>query len=715
VVSFDVADTRAAPRAAESLARLAYNLRWSWAAPMVSRLFEDLAPDVWRDSHNPVAVLRTLDQGAIAAHADAICLAERELEAYLAAPGSDLSRVCPPVCYLSAEFGITRCLPLYAGGLGVLAGDHLKAASDRRLPVVGMGLLYRYGYFRQSLDASGYQIERFDGIEPDALPLRPVVVGDSVQLRVSVPLGDANVAARIWKADVGNVPLYLMDTNVAENQQDERWITGHLYGGTEDTRIRQEIVLGIGAARVSRALQLFGLEDAPRVYHLNEGHSAFLVLELVREALHDGIAGSVEEALARVAQRVVFTTHTPVSAGHDVFHPDLIERYLWRLRLELGLSRAEMLQLGQLHPSDNAPFSMTVLALRGAAQRNAVSQLHERVTNAMWSSVGVDSAAHSAATSIIGITNGVHAPSWVGHHTGMVFDAYLGPHWRTAARDPLSWSGIAGVPPRVLWSARTAQRMRLLERVRLELGKQAPAIRVTADALPGDCLVIGFARRFTTYKRPGLLLEEPQRLADLVGNPRRPVLFVFAGKAHPRDEPGKLLIQRVVNASFDQRFAGRLVFIQDYDVELASLMVQGCDVWLNTPRRPFEASGTSGMKAMLNGALHMSELDGWWHEAYRPEVGWALGVGIPEDLPEPARDAAEARQLMDLLEWHVAPMFFDRDSFGVPLDWLAMVQRSITQLAPAFSADRMVTEYVHRMYVPAASSQGSGDLPSSPA
>jgi starch phosphorylase len=680
---------------------LAYNLGWSWTAPATRGLFERLAPDVWRHTQNPVAVLRSLDTNVILDHLDAIRAADQGLATYLEAPRSDTAFVCPRVAYLSAEFGIAGCLPLYAGGLGVLAGDHLKAASDMGLPVIGIGLLYRYGYFRQGLDDSGYQTEHFDGIEPAALPIRPVLVGNSVQLRVAVPLAAGRVFARVWRADVGRVPLYLLDTNIDENAELDRWITAHLYGGTADTRIRQEIVLGIGAARVLRALQRFGLELAPEVYHLNEGHSAFLVLELVREALDEGSASTVEQALARIAQRVVFTTHTPVSAGHDDFPAELVESYLSRFRAELGLSRAKMMRLGQLHAANDnnevEPFSMTVLALRGAAHRNGVSQLHEQVSNTMWGTVGVGLASSAAARPMIGITNGVHGPTWVGDEMRALFDEYLGSGWRSCAREPLNWKGITRVPHSQLWSARAAQRTRLLECVRLQLRGN----RIWADALPDDCLIIGFARRFTTYKRPGLLLQDPHRLERLLGDQDRPVLLVFAGKAHPQDDPGKMLIQRIVQAAFDQRFSGRLVFIEDYDIEIARLIVQGCDVWLNTPRRPFEASGTSGMKATLNGAVHISELDGWWYEAYRPGLGWALGDGIPEDLAEQVRDAAEARQLMDLLEWQVVPKFFGRNSDGVPLEWLAIVKRSIMTLAPKFSADRMVSEYVRRMYIPA--------------
>jgi starch phosphorylase len=687
-------------RLSASLARLAYNLRWAWE-PCAAELFEALAPATWSASHNPVAVLRApRGEVVLARHAAHIEAAAGDLEDYLTGDlGAARSRL-PRIAYLSAEFAIAECLPIYAGGLGVLAGDHLKAASDLGLPLIGVGLLYRYGYFRQSIDDTGQQRECYDATDPFDLPLRPVVWGDGWPLHVAIPFTGRSVYARVWRADVGRIPLYLLDTDVALNREDDRWITAHAYGGDQDTRIRQEIVLGLGGARLLRALRVTGLEPTPAVYHLNEGHSAFVLLDLVREHIGLGAASTFQEALVQVAQRVVFTTHTPVAAGHDVFGSDLIETHLGEYREQLGLTRDALLRLAQPHGAEASdPFSMTVLALHGAARRNAVSQLHARVSHGMWAGVGVG--VHDAPPSVAmaAVTNGVHGPTWVGREMSALFDRWVGQRWRTTAREAATWAPLADVPFPTLWAARTAQRARLLARA-----------KVASDA--STALVLGFARRFASYKRAALLLEDTQRLATLMtSGAGRELIIVFAGKAHPNDEAGKQLVQRVVVASRQEPFVGRLVYLENYDVELARLMVQGSDIWLNTPRRPLEASGTSGMKAVLNGALHLSELDGWWDEAYRPDVGWALGGGVAERLTDGARDVAEARELLDLLEFQILPLFFARDQAGVPHHWLARVVRSILVLAPTFSAERMVLEYAEHMYLPALGSAAPAAVP----
>jgi starch phosphorylase len=671
-----------------SLARLAYNLRWAWA-PNTTQLFASLAPATWQATHNPVAVLETVEQTALERHHAAIEAARAELDDYLTGPRPP---AVPPIAYLSAEFAITECLPLYAGGLGVLAGDYLKVASDLGVPLIGVGLFYRFGYFRQTLDATGRQQECYDALDPAKLPLRPVVWSDRGPLYVSIPFSGRTVWARVWRADVGRVPLYLLDTNLARNREDDRWITAHAYGGEQDTRIRQEIVLGIGGARLLRTLRVTGLERAPAIYHVNEGHSAFVVLELARERLRHGQASGFDEALHQVAQRVVFTTHTPLPAGHDTFSVDLVETYLGEYSRELGLaSILDLARLGQRLPSaPEEPFSMTVLALRGAARRNAVSRLHGRVSRQTWSAVGLGVHDQPPIVAMDAITNGIHTPTWAGPEMSALFDRWLGRRWRTTARERATWAPLADVPTRTLWEARTAQRARLLA-------------RAGVDVEPSEALVVGFARRFATYKRAALLLEDADRLAELLrGDARQPVVIVFAGKAHPRDEAGKRLVQRIVQASRERRFQGRLVYLENYDLELARLMVQGSDVWLNTPRRPLEASGTSGMKAVLNGALHVSELDGWWDEAYRPDLGWAVGSGGAPDLTDDAAaDAAEARQLLDLLCFEIAPLFFARGALGIPRDWLGRVVRSILVLAPHYSAERMLLEYAGRMYLPA--------------
>ncbi|MBV9169713.1 MAG: alpha-glucan family phosphorylase, partial [Chloroflexi bacterium] len=483
---------------------------------------------------------------------------------------------------------------------------------------------------------------------------------------------------------------------------DDRWITGHLYGGDQDTRIRQEIVLGIGGARLLRTLQVLGIECAPAVYHLNEGHSAFVALELARERLASGAATSFATAHRTVASRLAFTTHTPVSAGHDTFPAELVEAYFSEYREQLGLSQTELMALGQhAAVNDGSGFSMTVLALRSAHARNGVSQLHGAVSRRMWRGVGVGVDDAPPRTEMEAITNGVHSATWAGPDMSSLFDDRMGTAWRTAPHKHSSWQRLTDCDSTQLWSARTAQRGRLLERVdaaaRTE-GLEGLAPEVTADR----ALVLGFARRFATYKRAGLLLEDPDRLWRLLaGDPTRPVVLVFAGKAHPRDEAGKRLVQRIVEASRDERFRGRIVFLENYGVELARLLVQGSDVWLNTPRRPEEASGTSGMKAALNGALNVSELDGWWDEAYAPGIGWPLGDGMPQDASADEVDRMEACQLMETLEHEVVPLFFARDPQGVPVQWLGRVVRSIETLAGQFSAHRMLQEYVELMYRPA--------------
>ncbi|HEX8967145.1 MAG TPA: alpha-glucan family phosphorylase [Chloroflexota bacterium] len=680
------------------LEQLAYNLRWSWD-PSTRALFQSLAPEPWSRTHNPVAVLKWVadEPDRLAEHAESIAERHRDLKQYLSRASQ--IRGAPRVAYFCAEFAITESLPIYSGGLGVLAGDHLKAASDLGLPLVGVGLLYRYGYFRQVIDETGYQAEAYDRLDTDTAVIRPVLSAHGMPVIVSVPFPGRVVYARVWVAQVGRVPLYLLDTDLPDNREDDRWITGHLYGGDQDTRIRQEIVLGIGGLRALRAI--LPLDAQPAVLHMNEGHSAFLSLELARECLASGAARTFDDALLRDAPHLAFTTHTPVAAGHDAFPSDLVEAYFNGYRQELGLTHEQFMLYGRREADATwERFSMTLLALHSAARRNGVSQLHGAVSKQMWGGVGVSLRDAPPAAEMESITNGVHTATWVGVEMGAAFDARVGTAWRSAPDMPKNWRGLDGIDRRALWSARTAQRARLLERVdamahREGLGGLHP------DITPERAMVLGFARRFATYKRAGLMLTDPDRLVRLLDGGDRPMVIVFAGKAHPRDEPGKLLVQRIVQASRDERFRGRLVFLENYDVEIARLLVQGSDVWMNTPRRPQEASGTSGMKATLNGALHLSELDGWWDEAYEPGLGWALGEGLSEELVGEAHDVAEATQLMDLLEYEILPRFFKRDEHGLPLSWLDSVARSIQTMAPRFSAQRMVREYTERFYVPA--------------
>jgi starch phosphorylase len=685
----------------EPLTRLAYNLRWTWE-PTTARLFASIAPDVWRVSHNPVAVLDALTPAALKAHAGAIQAAHSELADYLRIPSR--SEV-PTVAYLSAEYALTECLPMYSGGLGVLAADHLKAASDLGLPMLGIGLLYYQGYFRQVLDEMGHQREQYERLDPTQLPLRPVRLPDGELLRVSVPFPGRRVSAAVWLAQVGRVPLYLLDTNLECNREDDRWITAHLYGGDSDTRLRQEMILGIGGGRLLRAL-----DYAPTVYHLNDGHAAFLIVELAREALEHGAALTFDAALEQVAHHVVFTTHTRLAASHDAFPVQLMEAYLHDYLASFGVQVHDLLRVARpaSAPVDE-PFSMTYLALRGASQRNAVSPLHGAISRDMWSSIGVGARDVPPIMRMTTITNGVHTQTWAGPDMAALFDTHLGGRWRTTAAERTTWQPLLGAPHAALWAARTSQRARLLARVEREVWHSSVGCSFPTDLDPARLMIIGFARRFTSYKRATLLLRDHAALSRLLASDKdRQVLIVFAGKAHPRDDPGKLMIQRVVDATHDERNGGRLVFLPDYDLELARLLVQGSDVWLNTPRRTNEASGTSGMKAVLNGALHLSELDGWWDEAFRPGIGWALGRDLPDEMSDEARDVAESAELIELLEHEVLPLFFDRDAADVPVRWLERVSRSITTLAPAYSAERMVCEYVERLYRAVGDRSGMG-------
>jgi starch phosphorylase len=680
------------------LEQLAYNLRWSWD-PAALNLFQSLAPEPWSRTHNPIAALKSAinEPDRLAEHAESILERHHDLDQYLNRPPR-LKNV-PRIGYFCAEFAIAETLPIYSGGLGVLAGDHLKAASDLGLPLVGVGLLYRYGYFRQVIDEAGYQRETYERLDTDAVAVRPVLNALGAPVIIDMPFPGRNVYARVWVAQVGRVPLYLLDTDLADNREDDRWITGHLYGGDQDTRIRQEIVLGIGGLRALRAV--LPADAQPDVLHMNEGHSAFLSLEAARECLASGCAANFDDALLRIAPHLAFTTHTPVAAGHDAFPSDLVEAYFNGYRQQLGLTHEEFMLYGRRDPEAVwERFSMTVLALHSAARRNGVSQLHGAVSKEMWGGVGLTLRGAPPAAEMEAITNGVHTATWVGPEMGDLFDRQVGKKWRASPDLPTNWKGMSQVEKTALWAARTAQRARLLKRVdAMSRFEQRGGLH--RDVTPERAMVLGFARRFATYKRAGLVLADPDRLVRLMDGANRPLVIVFAGKAHPRDEPGKLLVQRIVQASRDERFRGRLVFLDNYDVEIARLLVQGSDVWMNTPRRPQEASGTSGMKATLNGALHLSELDGWWDEAYAPGLGWALGEGLGEELVGEAHDAAEARQLMDLLEFEILPQFFDRDEDGLPRRWLDCVARSIQAMAPRFSAQRMVREYAERFYTPA--------------
>ena len=606
-----------------------------------------------------------------------------------------------PVAYFSLEFALTESLPNYSGGLGVLAGDHLKAASDLGIPLVGVGLLYHEGYFRQTLGADGWQREEYQLIDVAQQPLKPVLNGEGNRLTITIPVDGRTVSAQVWRLDVGKVPLYLLDTDNAENGENDRQLTGRLYGGDSELRIQQEMVLGIGGVRALRAMGL-----NPSVCHMNEGHSSLLGMERIRTLMEEQGA-SLPEASLPVTAATAFTTHTAVAAGIDLFPPDLVRRYLAEYGRAMGLDEQTLLGLGRTNPLDESePFSMAMLGLRLSGFRNGVSKLHGTVSQRLWESAWP--ALPLEQVPIDSVTNGVHLPTWVANDIGEIYDRYVGHSWRD---DPsnANWAGVSEVPDEELWTTHERQRARLIHRARTQHAEtlMSRGLSDTTGAvsakLDPTAMTIGFARRFAGYKRATLLFRNPDRLAAILNRADRPVQFIFAGKAHPRDEPAKALIREVMQLSARPEFQGRLVLLERYDVELARALVQGCDIWLNTPVRPLEASGTSGMKACANGAIHMSVMDGWWWEAYKPGLGWKVGRSQLDDDPE-AQDAFDSESIYDLLEHEVTNAFYERDSIGVPREWVARMKASIAAFAPVFNTSRMVAEYATKAYAPAAAS-----------
>jgi starch phosphorylase len=686
-----------------ALQELAMNLRWSWDA-RTRDLFRWVDPVAWEATGgDPVALLGRLDP----ARADEL-VGDPAFAAFLSEVRLDLDRYLGSrlwfqgrgesplraVAYFSPEFGISEALPQYSGGLGVLAGDHLKAASDLGLPLVGIGLFYRQGYFRQSLDADGWQKERFPDLDPHAMALR-LVEG----LRINVELADRTLVAQVWRADVGRVRLYMLDSNVEENGPEEASVTDRLYGGGTEHRLRQEILLGVGGVRT-----LVALGEQTQVFHSNEGHAGFLGIERIRGHVVEG-GMTFDEAVEAVRAASVFTTHTPVPAGIDRFPAELMETYFAGWAKECGISIDQLMELGHEpgEPAD-APFNMAVLGLKLSYRANGVSKLHGRVTRFMFSSLWPD--LPSQELPITSVTNGVHAASWTSTEMASLFTRHVLPAWAEAGA--AAWERIDQVSDYELWRARDQARDRLVATVRSRLrssltrqGFSANDVSWTDDVLDPRALTIGFARRFATYKRASLLLSDPQRLKALLLSADRPVQIVYAGKAHPADTAGKELIRQVVQFCSDPEIRHRMVFIEDYDMALARTLTQGSDVWLNTPRRPLEACGTSGMKASLNGALNCSILDGWWDEAFNGDNGWAITSSEGEaDLVR--RDEAEAASLFAILERQVVPLFYDRSDGVVPRRWVHRVKASLRSLGPFAQAARMVRDYVEDIYEPVA-------------
>lgn len=706
------------PPRLQALNKLAYNLWLSWTHEATA-LFRRIDADLWEAvDHSPVKLLGAIDQHRLEqlldddgflAHMDRV---EEEFEAYLKAP-TWFQEVCAPtrptsdlvIAYFSAEFGLHESVPVYSGGLGVLSGDHLKSASDLGLPLVGVGLMYREGYFRQYLTVDGWQQERYPENDFFNLPLFAETGPDGSPLVVGVPFPGREVFVRVWRLQVGRLPLYLLDTNIPRNNPEDRLITARLYGGDHDMRVRQEIILGMGGVRALRAL---GKE--PTVCHMNEGHSAFCVLERIRELME---RTGCDFATAREAVRAgtVFTTHTPVPAGNDVFAPQLIDHYFGWLIPQLKIDRSEFLALGRINPADAAePFGMTVLALRLSNIANGVSQLHGVVSRKMWKNIWPD--LPDAEIPITSITNGIHTPSWVSPDLAQLYDRYLGGQWRGRPDEAHIWKRVEAIPDAELWRTHERRRERLVAFARGRLKKQLAArnalpaeIARAEEVLDPDALTIGFARRFATYKRGTLIFRTLERLTAILGNKDRPVQFLFAGKAHPRDHGGKELIAEIMQFTRRPEFRRRLVFLEDYDMNVARYMLQGVDVWLNNPRRPLEASGTSGMKGAVNGGLNLSILDGWWCEGYAGDNGWAIGAG--EEYTDLAyQDDVESRAFYDLMEQEIVPLFYTRGNDGVPRGWLKRMKRSIASLAQVYNTGRMVAEYTTVAYLPSAERYG---------
>jgi starch phosphorylase len=702
------ADRPPLPARIARLEDLATDLWWSWNAE--GRLvFRRLDYTVWRlTAHNPVRMLRVIDPAKLDAAARDprfLLLYDRALAALDAARearntwwSTRFPHIGPQTAaYFSAEFALHQSLPIYAGGLGVLAGDHCKEASDLGVPLIGVGFMYPQGYFHQYVSPDGWQQESYERLDWADVAIEPAAGPDGNPLLTAVPLGERSVLVAVWRVRLGRVALYLLDTYLEENDPADRELSARLYGGDRETRVQQEIILGVGGVRVLKAL---GIQ--PNVFHLNEGHAAFVVLQRIRDLTEHG--ASFESALEEIRETTVFTTHTPVPAGHDAFPFDLVERHLAGCWGPLGPNRDRFLALGAYDNGGGNLFNMTALALRSAAKVNAVSELHGHVTRSMWGPMwpGVPESDRPVGS----VTNGIHVSTWIAADLAELFTKHLGSGWQDRHDDPALWEAVLLIPDDELWAVRRGLRRYLFTFVR-ERARQrwtvehvsTPRIVAAGTLLDPDALTIGFARRFAGYKRPELVFHNPERLAAILNAAERPVQIVFAGKSHPADDVGKHHLQHVYRHALEPQYGGRVAFVDDYDLHVAHFLVQGCDVWLNNPRKPLEASGTSGMKAALNGAPHLSIGDGWWAEGFNGVNGWLID-GRSTSGNQDEVDAADADSLYRLLERDVVPAFYDRDAGGIPHRWLAIVKESIRSVAPRFSARRMVKEYVERMYSP---------------
>lgn len=697
------------PSPLQALERLSWNYWWSWSSDGAG-VYRDLDAELWDEcEHNPRVLLakvseyRLAEMAADPVYRDRVQHLAEQFDAYMNEPAGNSSVLTGPaninadnpIAYFCAEYGVHNSLPLYSGGLGVLAGDHLKSASDLGLPLVAIGLLYHYGYFRQRLDTLGWQEEFYGETDPTQLPLEQIKSADGTPLDVEVLIRDRTVHAQVWRANIGRVSLYLLDTKVEANAETDRWVTGHLYGGDRETRIVQEMLLGIGGVRLLRKLGI-----RPQVFHLNEGHSAFLTLELARE-LTTRQKLSFADAALLVRQQCVFTTHTPVAAGNDEFNVDLLTTsFGTSYEKELGLSHEEFLALGRTDPKNGAePFGLTPLAIRMCRSTNGVSRKHGEVSRALWKKLWPDETVEQ--TPITYVTNGVHAQTWISPLLRSLFEKHLGSEWVVLSRNKANWArAVSTIPDEELWLTHMLLKERLVAFIR----QRSSLVRAnasepvdTSEIFDPSALIIGFARRVAGYKRWNLLLKDQERLLRIINDADRPVQFVFAGKAHPQDQESKFILQQVAQWESNSDVRNRYVFLQNYDHEIARQLVQSVDVWLNVPRRPLEASGTSGEKVAMNGGLNLSVLDGWWLEGFDGNNGFAVGNEITANEKADV-DASDAESLYRVLEQQVVPLYYYRDQNGVPRNWVAMMKNSIATLVPEFNSDRMVEEYARRIY-----------------
>jgi starch phosphorylase len=698
------------------LEELASDLWWSWTRD-ARQVFRTLDYPLWRaTAHNPVKMLRLIPAAALEratadprwlarydAAIERLDLARTDGNTWCATECPELIGAC--IAYFSAEFALHQSLPIYAGGLGVLAGDHCKEASDLGVPLIGVGFMYPQGYFRQGLTADGWQMENYEKLDWADAPVRPALTPDGKPLVTAVPLGNRTVLLTVWRVRLGRVTLYLLDTDMEENAPWDRELSARLYGGDRETRVQQEIILGVGGVRVLKAMGLI-----PHVYHLNEGHAAFVVLQRIRDLCEAG--REFADALEDVRRTTVFTTHTPVAAGHDAFPFHLVEAHLTGAWGDMGADRERFLALGHYDSGGGPMFNMTALALRTSGAVNGVSRLHGEVTRQMWRPIWPEREPDDLP--VTSVTNGVHVPTWVSAEIATLFDRHLGYDWLDHHDDPALADRVLEIPDAELWAALGALRTFLFNFIRERArnhwtNDHVNAARVVAAGtmLDQHTLTIGFARRFTGYKRPELIFTDPDRLARILNAPGRPVQVVFAGKAHPADDGGKHHLQRIYTRALDPTFGGRVAFVEGYDLHVAHFLVQGCDVWMNNPRKPMEASGTSGMKAAINGTPHLSIGDGWWAEGFTGDNGWLISGGShPDD--DGAQDWADVQAMYALIEEQLVPSFYERDTSGIPRRWLQIVKQSMRTVLPQFSARRMVKDYVRGMYLPAVRTQSVG-------